>query len=305
MIKRVLFNIVVWLSKIFVGKGLGRIPLLKKAYAMVSKSVAPAKPIIIPVKTFKLLVNVNSHGLDGMAMKLMLDHEYEPVTTKAFEYIVHKGMNVVDIGANLGYYTILSSKLVGDDGTVWAVEPEPSNYDCLLNNILINGCIKNVAPYRKAIHSQSGKAPLYVSDNESGEHSLVLVEGRSYIDNTIQVEAITLDELMDGQKVDVVKLDAEGNEVNVLIGGKDVFMKNQDIKLITEFWISGIIASGYTPEEYWQFLEYLDFKHIYILDEIGKEIWFGTLNRALACCKDGKYSVNLLCSRRELDIWKL
>ena len=70
-------------------------------------------------------------------------------------------MTVVDIGANYGSYTLIASKLVGNDGRVYAFEPEPGNYDILVKNIEMNG-YTNVTPIRKAVSNKQGKVRLYV-----------------------------------------------------------------------------------------------------------------------------------------------
>ena len=70
-------------------------------------------------------------------------------------------MTVVDIGANYGSYTLIASTLVGNDGKVYAFEPELGNYDILVKNIEMNGCT-NVTPIRKAVSNKQGKVRLYV-----------------------------------------------------------------------------------------------------------------------------------------------
>ena len=91
-----------------------------------------------------------------------MDGVNEKYETELFKKMVQDGMVVVDIGANIGYYTLIAAKLVGNKGIVYAFEPEPSNYELLCQNIAING-YTNVVPIEKAVSKTSGKTKLYVN----------------------------------------------------------------------------------------------------------------------------------------------
>ena len=282
-----------------IGKGLGDLWLAKSVYGVLTKLLMPEQAKIIGVENFKMKVNTDARGLDGMTTFIATSHTYEPMTTKVFRSLLKEGMNAIDVGANIGYFTLLSSKLVGVNGKVWAVEPEPHNLQCLLDNIVLNK-LSNVIVFEKAASDVTGKSIFYVSKRESGEHSLL--PGRPHIKDTIEVETMKLDDLIDGQRVDFLKTDTEGNEMSVLMGAKSLLDNNAEIKVISELFLPGIKAAGHTPDTYWGLLESFGFKFFYILDEIRKEIIPGTCEEAVRRCKGGKFSVNLLCSRSHIKI---
>lgn len=155
------------------------------------------------IKTLSGLINHSAskslHPEDGM---LVYTEDYEPHVTSHFCSLLREGMKVVDIGASLGYYTLLAANRVGKSGEVLAFEPNPFRFKYLLKTIQINGW-KNVTAYK-----------LFVSDFDSPEK------------NTVTLDSI----LTDG--ADVVKIDVEGMELQVLRGMKRLLSKG--VKVICE-----------------------------------------------------------------------
>ena len=294
-IKDITYKIFRALVKPLLGKGLGKIWLLRYIYTKFTAKMMPVK--ILNVHDFKVKIDAGKNGYDGMATELVMTNNYEPLTTSVFKRYLKKGMKVIDVGANLGYFSLLSSKIVGDTGKVWAFEPEMANYKRLIGNIELNQ-FKNINPIDKAVSDVSGSSYLFVSENESGEHSLI--SARPKIDNTQRVEVVRLDNYLDGEKIDLFKTDTEGNDIFVVTGAEEIIRRNDNIKLITEFWTQGLYAAGCSPEMYWGLLQDYGFKHIYIIDEIHKEILLGNCAKAINLCEGGKHSVNLLCSKRSL-----
>jgi len=294
LFKRLTFMVLKMAVKPLIGKGLGDLWLAKSIYGKLTKLLMPEQAKIVDVEGFKMKVNTDVRGLDGMTTLIIASHTYEPMTTKVFRALLKEGMNVIDVGANIGYFTLLSSKLIGINGKVWAVEPEPHNLQCLLDNVALND-LTNIIVIEKAASDINGKSTFYVSREECGEHSLLT--GRPSIKDTIEVETMKLDDIIDEQRVDLLKTDTEGNEMSVLMGAQSLLNNNAGIKVIAEVYLPGIKAAGHTPNTYWALLESFGFKFIYILDEIKKEIITGTCEEAVRRCQGGKFSVNLLCSR--------
>lgn len=145
----------------------------------------------------------------------------------ALAELVQAGQVVYDVGANIGFFTILCARLVGPQGRVYAFEPMPANAATLRHNLAING-LENVTVVEKALSASSGTAELFISP-WSAFHSLN-VEGAVKRDNRgrdaappIEVETVTLDEFVrDGAAPpDLVKLDVEGAELVALEGMRE------------------------------------------------------------------------------------
>lgn len=113
----------------------------------------------LPAETFygkKLFVN----PLDPVGNSLIKTGLWERETTLFFMKFIKQGMCVVDIGAHIGYYTILFSSLVGKEGKVYAFEPEIKNYNILLHNLRINNAV-NVIPENLAIYDRETYGFIY------------------------------------------------------------------------------------------------------------------------------------------------
>ena len=169
---------------------------------------------------------------------------------------IKPGMHVLDVGANIGYFTLLFARLVGPNGHVHAFEPEPRNFELLQRNIARNG-YTNVTAVPKAVSRTSGSQRLYKSPNNLGDHRLAHgTAGRDSID----VSVIALDEfLQDEARVDFIKLDIQGAECAAVQGARQLITRSAPLCLITEFWPAGMRAFGDDPEQYLQELSALGF----------------------------------------------
>jgi FkbM family methyltransferase len=96
---------------------------------------------------------------------------FEPFETEWLENLVRPGDTVFDIGAHIGFYTLLLARLVGPAGKVLAFEPDPANFALLQQNVVLNR-YANVALYNLALSSQAGSAALFLSGDNAGEHRL-------------------------------------------------------------------------------------------------------------------------------------
>jgi FkbM family methyltransferase len=144
-------------------------------------------------------------------------------------YKLRKGDIVVDLGANVGVFTINAAKKVGDAGKVIAIEPEKNNLEFLRKNIELNK-LKNVAIVPKGVWSKKGIMNLYLGP-ASGWHSLIFRR-----DKFTQIEVDTLDHKLEGlniAKVDFIKMDIEGAEIEALKGMEDT-LKTDKIRLAIE-----------------------------------------------------------------------
>jgi FkbM family methyltransferase len=159
-------------------------------------------------------------------------------------FLPKQGDIVVDIGAHMGRYTIISSKRVGANGKVVAIEAHPGNFEMLKSNIKLNQ-LTNVIPLNYAAYSKETKIKLYLPDEESGytmHHSIMSnYVFTKYKDKTedkfVEVSANTLDYLLQLNEItDVnwVKIDVEGAEFEVLKGASNVLSKSKDIALLIE-----------------------------------------------------------------------
>lgn len=179
--------------------------------------------------------------------RLLKDRSWELPTSKVFLRLVKPGMTVVEIGANFGYFTTLGGALVGTSGTYYAFEPNDDTCRYLESSVTVNGLAKIVTVVNKAVSDQSGTTTLHKSTAYSTNTNITLMNleelaGMAASFTETSVDVVSLDEFFAPreQRIDIVKIDAEGSEPRILRGMERILRENEDIVLILEFsrwWI--------------------------------------------------------------------
>lgn len=214
----------------------------------------PLKIIIKKIESnFKsdfAIVQGNKMFLDeGDSLDLSIRGIYGELDTKIVKNEIKSGDIVIDVGANIGYYTLIFAKLVGDKGKVIAFEPEPKNFEILKKNIEINN-LTNVVVEQKIISNINGKRKLFLADTGIvGHHTNPLKNSTNFIeiDSTTLDDYLAKDSLSD--KINFIKIDVEGGELQVLEGSKKILEKNKDLKIFTEFNRENIKEYDSSPEK--------------------------------------------------------
>lgn len=127
-------------------RGLGRFYLIKKIHKILIIFFNP-----IEIQGHKMFIE----PADGL--EFLIKPHHEEFETEIFKKEIKKGDTVLDLGAHIGYYTLLAAKLVGEKGKVFAFEPEPTNFALLKKNIKINNH-QNVIPVQKPFLIKTEKA---------------------------------------------------------------------------------------------------------------------------------------------------
>lgn len=138
---------------------------------------------------------------------------------KFLEGFLRHGMTTIDVGAHLGFHTLLMSRKVGTDGHVVAFEPSPREFRHLKMHIAINRCT-NVQPERLAVADRSGPRELFIAGPPWTTRNSLRAPKLEGVQAVI-TEAVTLDEYLSAEAVkdiDLIKLDAEGAELGILHG---------------------------------------------------------------------------------------
>lgn len=191
------------------------------------------------------------------SLRLSIYGIYEEFETKLIKKQIKQGDIVLDIGANIGYYTLIFAKLVGKNGKVYAFEPDPTNFAILKKNVEING-YKNIILINKAVSDKTGKLKLYLCNDNKGSHSIYPCDNRKFV----EIDSIKLDDFFSNYngKIDFIKMDIEGAEYSAVKGMSNLLRKNEEIKIISEFAPMNLKRSGIEPEEYLKLLHNYGFK---------------------------------------------
>ena len=169
---------------------------------------------------------------------------WEPVETALFRSEIHPGDVVVDVGANVGYFTLIAAQLVGDSGRVWAFEPDPDAFSILERNVELNG-YKNVTLVNKALGSEPGTLRLFRHPTNLGDHR-IYDPGDERV--AVEVPVTTLDKALgDTARLDLIKVDTQGAECAVLLGASGA-LAHRDVALIMEYTPRYIRQMGQDPQ---------------------------------------------------------
>jgi FkbM family methyltransferase len=144
---------------------------------------------------------------------------------KFLRRILRSGQRVIDIGANYGVYALSMARAVGPQGKVWAFEPASTTAALLAQSIAANG-FTQVVLEKCALSSQPGTAQLSLNDNS--ELNELIRGSNGAAGPNEEVPLTTLDEALQRHgwnDIAVVKIDAEGEEANILQGGKEFFSR--------------------------------------------------------------------------------
>jgi len=157
---------------------------------------------------------------------------------------VTPGMTVIDIGANIGPYSLFLAELVGDQGQVLAFEPDPGLFEVALTNIRENGTELIIKIQNLALGSQPGPASLYRSSFNSGDKRQSV--SRRHGDG-VPVCVARIDDIVCHEKIDFIKLDVQGWEAEVMRGMQRTLRRNPELAIYFEYWPKGLRNAGERP----------------------------------------------------------
>jgi len=234
-----------------------KIPFLKN---LINLTIQKLTPDQLDIQEGKIIFDKEDPVMSG-AISL---GQYEPETMTLFRSFLKEGDVFIDIGANLGYFTVIAANRVGHQGKVFSYEPDPHNFKLLEKNIAINE-FKNVTAVPIALSDSAGKRDLFFGDNHcthsfndkknNGESELVITDT---LDNSLKNLGCL--------KVNLIKIDIEGAEPIAFEGMKETIENNRSLVIFFEFYPNAIKRLDYSPIEFLEKLKNLGFS-LSVIDE--------------------------------------
>ena len=220
-------------------------------------------------------------------------YEFEKKETEAWLKLNEPNSTILDIGANFGYYSLLSASISNSIKAI-AFEPAPKTFLRLVDNIKLNE-FSSVIPNNVGVSNCNGSFTLYLADDDnSGMTSLSMPE--SYSGNEVKVEVVVIDEFVVNKisgNLRLVKIDVEGNELNVLLGMSETIAAYKPI-LFIELLNSHLNRFGHSIDQVFNYLYNKD----YLIYEYDKTQTFKKLNTptdvGLAICMHKSLEINVL-----------
>jgi FkbM family methyltransferase len=202
----------------------------------------------------KVWVELETHSLyvmprDYIGAAILQTKGHEPHVTNVIRRELKRGDVFLDIGANLGFFTMLASRMVGQTGEVISFEPNPLNLQLIYASIQRDAA-DNVRIYPYAASDKAGILRFLTVGSNGG-----VMNDDDKRDTSMLVQAVTLDEfLKDQRRIDMVKLDIEGHEISALKGMIGLLRRDRP-KIIAEFhpWAMRLNELG-EPDDYLNFL---------------------------------------------------
>ncbi len=239
------------LLKDFIGIGLKYSPLSPRSLYLFTRKYPPLLFIVNKIITImipdKLEIQdgtIYLNNKDAVISGALMFGVYENVEINAWRNKIKDSSVVIDIGGNIGIYTIIASK-IAKNGKVICFEPEKDNITLLKKTINENK-LSNVTLIEKCVGDFSGNGFLNISKYNKGKHTLLETDESI---NKQEVSITTIDkevERLNLNNVDIIKIDVEGWEGKVLGGMKNTIKKFHP-KLLFEFAPQRIKESGYDP----------------------------------------------------------
>jgi FkbM family methyltransferase len=218
-------------DRLYVKRGLDFGVFWYKTFKFLRPGTSTLLKFKVPKYDYEFYCRINKDDF-----KIMTIHEDDIIK----RFTPKEGDIVIDIGAHIGLYTIISSKRVGANGKVVAIEAHPGNFEMLNSNIKLNQ-LTNVIPLNYAVHSKETKVKLYLPSGESGftKYNTIMPNWINAQEKFVEVNANTLDYLLQlneirQEEVNWIKIDVEGAEFEVLKGATNVLSKSKDIAILME-----------------------------------------------------------------------
>lgn len=246
--------------------------------------------------TEAVLVRLN--GINLEVPRQFIHHyvfrDYEQLTRRIFLDLLRPGMTVVDVGAHIGYYSVLAAKKVGKSGRVHAFEPCPESAGFTRRNIRLNE-LDNVKVHQLAVGDRRCSRMFNITGS-SDSHGFYKHPNTPTL-ATLEVSQVPLDDVVD-RTPGVVKIDVEGAETEVLQGMNRMLASSSELTVIAEWFPAGLKSAGYDPFDLPRKLEALGFSSIRVLDDHADSITsVEEISRRLSSLPTHWYS-NLLAQRR-------
>jgi len=211
--------------------------------------IGNGKMLVSPIFGGKLIIPSQDLSLSP---DLIISGSLEVALTKFLVQNVKPENVVVDVGANIGYFSILFGYLVGSNGKVYSFEANREIYKYLFDNLSINYLHDRTSIYKSAVYSKATSMSFYVSTKFMGNSSINPHSDeykKNYNDEfeKVEVDAIDLDSVFDDlQQIDFLKIDIEGGEYQAFIGMEKLIISNKIKVLIFEL-NKGMLQKDWNP----------------------------------------------------------
>lgn len=197
----------------------------------------------------------------------MIYDGFEQEETAYMQTVLKPGDTMLDIGANVGLFTMLAAQQVGATGRVLSFEPSPTTFLRLEENVAIND-FNHVQCFNIGLSDKSGTLDFYTSQSGHDAWDSFAVDARGRLGNSVSVPVQALDEIVQTHtitRIDFIKIDVEGWEKFVIMGGTECLTTQSPIVMV-EFTDENTFNAGYRTLDIYEAMESLGYRWFMIED---------------------------------------
>ncbi len=226
--------------------------------------------------------------------------ELERGTRLLIEKLLGAGDTFIDAGANIGLHTLAAARAVGQKGRIVAFEPFPQTHDLLRKSVWMNGFASTIETHQAAVSNGASSSQVLFLGATSGHHSLYpLPSSPISTAPPLEVPLLRIDDVIDRSlKVDLIKVDVEGAELEAVEGAAETIARNPHIGLIVEFGLSHLRRAGHSTDEWLQRFQRMGLTYSIIDAETG------ALREGSVAELESSFSVNLFFARPGSSAWQ-
>lgn len=236
----------------------------------------------------------------GVIQIIQLTGDYEPETTQYLLDHLKPGHTFVDLGAHIGYMTLIAARAVGPTGRVHAFEPNQDTFRQLQNNIQLNGFSGYVDAVPKAISDHRQIVQFNIAPESSVSARIAHHEQGQTDGQVVEVEAVSLDEYfasLGWPPIHVIKMDVEGAELPALRGMREVSRRSPHLSLIAEVNYPHMQQLNLSGEVFLQAFQEIGFTHFRILKAGYDRPLTMPDDLSFLMSVASRYTVNILCEK--------
>lgn len=252
--------------------------------------------VLVKTEAGFVLCAENDHAL----LACLLDTgELERGTRLLIEKFLQPGNCFIDVGANIGLHTLAAARSMRGRGKIIAFEPFAPTKALLERSVWMNGFSSLVEIHQAAVSNETGRHKLFLGTT-SGHHSLFPLDGStSTHSEPVEVSVVRIDDVVPAtQKVDLLKIDAEGAELQVIESATGLIERNAELAIIVEFGPAHLERTGVAPSDWLKAFAARGLQYRAI-DSISGKLEHWDTERLLACD-----SINLLFGRKDAGVWR-
>jgi FkbM family methyltransferase len=206
--------------------------------------------LVVPVRVLGHTMYVNAFD-PGISWQLLQRGMREDAHVAQIRGALRPGMRGIEMGANIGFFTVVEAPIIGSTGFIWCIEPVPDNTTLLRRTIAVNGFGNRTSVHQLLVGDRDGSATMHLSV-ASNSHSISSQQASAV---SVELPMMRLDSFMeknsiDPKTVDFIRMDIEGYEVAALAGMERLLREAPDLKFFIELHPQAYAEWGWTLRKF-------------------------------------------------------